>query len=411
MKLAINGGRPVRTKPFPRWPVWDENEKINLLRVLESGKWGSLHGEEMQTFEQEFAAFQDAKFGIATTNGGSALEIALRSIDLQAGDEVLLPAYTFVASAMAILKLGAVPVFVDIDPETYNIDPQLLKEKISDRTKAIMPVHFAGRPADMERIQAIAKQHSLYIVEDAAQAWGAKWQGKGAGALGQLGSFSFQSSKNITAGEGGIVLTSGEEFAQLAQSFANCGRRKDGLWYAHYVLAGNERMTEFQAAVLRAQLARYPKHLAVRQKSMAALDHGLAEIPGILPLKNDPRITSHACHLYLFRYQQAHFDGLCKEKFIEALRAEGIPCSPGYSIPLYEQPLFQNREFGPFQELLKDRVDYRQLQLPYTERACRDEAIWLTQNILLDGPDGMKAVVDAIAKIYENRNELLVATS
>ncbi|MFQ5629922.1 MAG: DegT/DnrJ/EryC1/StrS family aminotransferase [bacterium] len=407
MKLAINGSKPVRTSPFPHWPSWDETERENLISVLESGKWGSIHGKQVRAFEDDFAAFQGAKFGIATTNGTSALEIALRSIGLEVGDEVILPAYTFIASAVAILNNGAVPVFVDIDPETYNIDPGQIEASITERTKAIMPVHFAGRPADMDSIQAIAERHKLYVVEDAAQAWGAKWRDQGVGRIGQLGCFSFQSSKNLTAGEGGIVLTDSEEYAQLAGSYANCGRMADGLWYAHYWLAGNERMTEFQAAILRAQLARYPKELAIRQESMAYLDEHLTKVSGILALEHEARMTSHACHLYIFRYQPEQFNGLTKARFIEALRAEGIPCSPGYSIPLYEQPIFKKSEFGPFKTLLQNRFNYITIHLPNTERACKDEAIWLTQNTLLDGPAGMQSVVDAIEKIAENHKELL----
>ena len=173
MKLAAKGGEPVRLNPFPQWPVWNDDEKDSLIRVLESGKWGSIHSDEVQKFEQEFAAFQQAKFGIATTSGTTALEATMRAIGLEAGDEVLLPAYTFVASATATLNNGALPVFVDIDPETYNIDPEKLEEQVNERTKAIMPVHFAGRPADMDRILAFAGKYGLFVIEDAAQGWGA----------------------------------------------------------------------------------------------------------------------------------------------------------------------------------------------------------------------------------------------
>lgn len=404
MKLAINGGNPVRTKAFPQWPVWDELEKRNLESVLESRKWGSVQGEHTSKFEAEFAAYQNARFGVATTSGTTALDIAIRSVGVQAGDEVILPAYTFIASAIAILNNGAVPVFVDIDSTTYNIDPAKIAEKITARTRAIMPVHFAGRPADMDAIQAIARRHNLYVIEDAAQAWGAQWRGTGVGALGELGCFSFQSSKNITAGEGGIMLTNSDEYAKLAASYSNCGRMPDGMWYAHYLMAGNARITEFQAAVLRAQLARFPQHLRVRQASMAFLDKHFAALPGLSPLAQDERITSHACHLYILRYASEQLDDLPKERFVETLRAEGIPCSPGYSIPLYQQPVFENREFGPFKALLKDRV--QRPVLPMTERACRDEAIWLTQNVLLDGEAGMQSVIDACEKVVKYRHEL-----
>lgn len=405
MKLAIKGGSPVRSKPFPRWPIWDAHEQHNLQDVLKSGKWGSAHGEQTRTFESEFAIYQDAKYGVTTTSGTTALEVAIRTAGVMAGDEVIVPAYTFIASAIAILNNGAVPVFADIDPVTYNIDSQKIEAFITERTRAIMPVHFAGRPADMDAILAIARRHQLAVIEDAAQAWGAKWRGTGVGALGDMGCFSFQSSKNITAGEGGILLANDAEIARIAASYSNCGRMPDGMWYAHYLMAGNLRLSELQSAMLRAQLSRYPQHLQVRQSSMQFLDEHIAELPALTPLEHDQRVTSHACHLYIMRYNPDALDGIPKDAFIDALRAEGIPCSPGYSIPLYQQPVFQNQEFGPFKLLLKDRMP-REFNLPNTDRACSSEAIWLTQNVLLDGAEGMQSIVDACEKVIQNRHEL-----
>ncbi len=407
MKLAIRGGEPIRTKPFPTWPQWGREEAEGLQRVLQSGKWGSLHGEEVHLFEKEFADYQGSEFAIAVSSGTTALQVALAATGLQAFDEVILPAYTFIATATAVLVNGAVPVFADIDPETYNISPQSIEAAITGRTRAIMPVHFAGRPADMDQIKDIAQKHSLTIIEDAAQGWGAQWRGRGVGTLGEMGCFSFQSSKNITSGEGGMILTNDEEFSKLAESYTNCGRVEGGIWYAHYYLGSNYRMTEFQAAILRAQLSRYPADLALRQKSMAYLDRQLSELPGVSPLKADQRMTSHACHIYIFRYQPEAFDQLEKSQFIQALKAEGIPCSGGYSIPLYEQPVLKNQSFGPFSKILKERAHYTGLKLPHTERACASEAIWLQQSVLLAGPEGMADVVRAIEKIYENRHELL----
>lgn len=406
MKLALNGGNPVRRKPFPGWPIWGEPERRALLRVLESGKWGSLHGTEVQAFETEFAAFQGAQYAIATTNGTTALELALRAARIEAGDEVLVPAYTFVATVTAVLCNGAVPVLVDIDPETCCIDPGRIEAAISPRTRAILPVHFAGRPADMDAINDIATRHNLVVIEDAAQAWGASWRGQGVGALGLLGGFSFQSSKNITAGEGGMILTNDAEAARLARSYSNCGRLPDGLWYAHYHLGTNARMTEFQGALLRAQLQRYPEWLKRRLQNAAYLDRALRELEVTAPLASDPRITGHAYHLYVFRYRKAALGGAPKPVFIDALRAEGIPASPGYSLPLYEQPLLREGAFGPFSRLLKESNRWRSGPLPGTERACYDEAVWLPQTVLLDEPDGMQCIVEALAKIYTNRDEL-----
>lgn len=406
MKLALKGGRPVRKHPFPEWPVWNDAEREALLRVLQSGKWGSLHGKEVETFERELAEYQDARFAIAVTSGTTALEVALRTVGIKALDEVIIPAYTFVATATAVLSNGAIPRFADIDLNTFNLDAASVETLITERTRAIIPVHFSGRAADMDAIMRIARKHQLYVIEDAAQAIGAQWRGRGVGAIGNMGCLSFQSSKNITAGEGGMILTNDEELFKLARSYMNCGRVEGGLWYAHYHLGGNFRMTEFQAALLRAQLQRYPEHLKKRQQNMRFLDQRLAELPGITPLAADERITSHAGHLYIFRYQAQAFDYLERDTFVKALQAEGIPASPGYSLPLYEQPVFKNRSFGPFTHLLEQKIDYQDIHLPATHAACYREAVWLPQNVLLGSRDDMLDIVNAIEKVYEHRHEL-----
>ncbi|KAA3656719.1 MAG: DegT/DnrJ/EryC1/StrS family aminotransferase, partial [Calditrichaeota bacterium] len=346
MKLAISGGEKTFNKPLVEWPIWDEKEEQGLLRVLKSGKWGSLHGDKVYEFENEFAIYQDAEYAIAVSSGTTALETALRAAGIQAGDEVILPAYTFVASATAVLINGAVPVFVDIDPQTYNMDPTRIEEAITEKTRAIMPVHFAGRPVDLDQISQIASKKGLFIVEDAAQAWGSEWRGRKIGATSTFGCFSFQSSKNINSAEGGIIVTDDDEHANLARSYVNCGRVEGGIWYEHYHLGSNLRMTEFQGAILRAQLGRYHEQMQKREQAAAILDKRLAEIPGFQILQSDERITSQSRHLYIFRYVSEAFEEISKAEFIKALQAEGIPCSGGYSIPLYEQPIFKNKSFG-----------------------------------------------------------------
>ncbi len=407
MQLAIRGGKPVCPPSFDRWPIWGREEEEALLRALHSGKWGALHGEEVKKFEKEFAGFQGADHAVAVNSGTAALQVALRAAGIPAGAEVILPAYTFVASATAILDNCAIPVFVDIDPETYTIDPQAVEAAINENTAAIMPVHFAGRPADMDALEKIAADHELILIEDAAQAWGASWRGRGVGSTGFAGGFSFQSSKNINAGEGGIILTSEEETIGLLRSFSNCGRLESGLWYAHYNNGGNYRMTEFQGALLREQLRRYPRQLERRQQNCALLNEKLAHLPGISPLPVDSRITSHACHLYIFRYSPSAFDMLAKDQFVKALQAEGVPCSGGYSLPLYEQPLFRNRNFGPFSEVMQAAPNYAEQDLPHTRSACQEQAVWIRQSALLAPEEDILRIVSAIEKIYENRHELL----
>ncbi len=407
VKLAIKGGDPVRKRPYPEWPIWNDAERDALNRVLESGKWGSLNGKEVNHFENAFAKYQGAEFGIAVTSGSTALEVSLRAVGIEAFDEVLIPAYTFVATATAVLVNAAIPVFVDIDLETYNISTSSLEQAITPNTRAIMPVHFAGRPANMDEVEQFARDHGLHIIEDAAQGWGAQWRGQGVGTFGDFGCFSFQSSKNISSGEGGIILTNDEELARMAASYMNCGRVEGGIWYAHYHLGNNYRMTEFQAAVLSSQLSRYDEQLQQRQRNMELLDRALQHLNGVQPLTPDARITRHAGHIYIFRYQAEAFDMLSKEDFVSALQAEGIPCSGGYSLPLYKQPVFQNQSYGPFTKLLKDKAAYQDIFLPNTEKACKEEAVWLPQRLLLGTENDMQDVVRAIEKIYENRHELI----
>jgi len=400
-KLAIRGGTPVRTKEFPRWPVWSEAEIQALTDAVKSGVWG-INGERVPVFEKAYAAYHEAKHGILMNSGTTALEIALKAAGIGPGDEVLVPAYTFVATASAVLSVGAIVRFVDSDPETYNIDPTKIEEAITPRTKAIMPVDFSGRPADYDAILEIARVHELLVIEDSAQAWGAEWRGKKVGALGLGGIFSFQSSKNITSGEGGILLTNDDDFAALARSYMNCGRVEGGLWYEHHYIGGNYRLTEFQAAVLQVQLNRYEPMLRKRQENARYLDEQLSKIEGIQTMRKDPRITSHAYHLYIFRYNSEEFGGLSKPEFVKALQAEGIPASGGYGYPLHKQPLFQKRAFGPKEIPVDVGIDYTQVRLPVAEKACAEEAIWLDQETLLAEKEDMADIVEAIVKIQQS---------
>ncbi len=410
--LAIAGGTPQRQQPYPSWPVWTQAEVDAVQAVVTSGRWISTHGTEVQHFETEFAAYHDATYGIAVVNGTVALKLALTAAGVGVGDEVLMPGYTFVATATAALEIGAVPVFVDIDPETYTIDPAHAATLITSRTRAIVPVHLGGRPADMDAILALAQEHDLAVIEDAAQAWGSAWNGAKVGALGDIGCISFQASKNITAGEGGMMLTNDPAIGEMARSLSNCGRQSDGLWYAHYVLGGNYRLSEFQGAVLRVQLQRYPEHLALRQANAAYLERGLAEINGISTMRSDPRVTINAYHIFFMRYDSDAFGGVSKEQFMKALQAEGIQgVHGGYSLPVYRQPVMQAKNFGLstpplFHGVHPNPPDYAQVALPATDRACDAEAVWIRQNMLLGARQDMDDIVEAILKIQRNRDEL-----
>jgi dTDP-4-amino-4,6-dideoxygalactose transaminase len=396
--LAIDGGTPVRSRPWPRWPIFDETEEQAILEVVRSGKWWSVEGTKVREFEEAFARFQDAQFAVCVTNGTAALEVALRAAHIGCGDEVIVPPYTFIATATAVLAVGATPVFVDVEEESLNIDPTKIEEAITPRTRAIIPVHIAGCPADMDGVLEIARKHNLLVIEDAAQAHAAEWKGTKVGAIGDMGCFSFQASKNLNAGEGGAVLTNNPHWADQVWSVHNVGRVRGGRWYEHHVLGSNFRMTEFQAAILLAQLKRLPEQTERRTQNAHRLTEMLSQIPGIRPPRPDPRVTRHAYHLYIFRYDKNHFGGRPREDFLKALNAEGIPCSAGY-VPLYKERVFLNRPISKDLCQLSTLKDYSKVQCPVCERACYEEAVWLYQNMLLGDERDIEDIATAVAKV------------
>jgi dTDP-4-amino-4,6-dideoxygalactose transaminase len=405
--LALNGGPKTRQKPFLTWPVYDEAEEQALLEVLRGGCWGRIDGDRVEAFEKAFAAYQDALYGVACSSGTAALRLALLAAGIEEGDEVIVPPYTFVATASAVVEANAAPVFADIEPNTYNIDPDAVEQAITPRTRAIIPVHFAGQAADMARILEIARRRELVVIEDAAHGHGAAWQDRKLGSIGEMGCFSFQSSKNLTAGEGGIVLTSSDQFERLLRALHTCGRFPERAWYEHHLIGGNFRMTEFQGALLLAQLARLEEQTRVRDENGRYLNARLAEVPGIRPLTRGHGETRHSYHLYIFRYGPEAFGGIPRDRFLAALQAEGIPCSGGYATGLYAQPLFASRAFGPFGGALRssEKLRYDPEGFPACERACT-EAVWLFQEMLLGTRDDMNDIVRAVEKIYEGRGEL-----
>lgn len=401
-ELAVKGGRPVRdveARPWPVWPVWDECELDALRNVLQSGTWGSAAAStHVPAFAEEFAAYQEARYGVCTTNGTAALEVVLRAIGLRMGDEVIVPPYTFVATATAVIMANGVPVFADIDAETYNLDPRAVEAAIGPRTRGIIAVHIAGCPADLDALGEVARRNDLFLVEDCAQAHGAEWKGRKVGAIGDIGTFSFQSSKNLTAGEGGVMVTDREDLRNRCWSIVNVGRVPHGAFYEHHTLASNYRMTEFQAALLRVGLTRLDEQTRRREENARFLSGELARIPGIRPMKRDERVTMHGNHIYMFRFDGEHFGGMERSAFIEAFSAEGIACYEGY-VPLYQNPLFRNADNFPGRE-----VDYSGVHCPVAERVCATEAVWLEQRLLLGGREDMRDIVEAVAKIHRATN-------
>jgi dTDP-4-amino-4,6-dideoxygalactose transaminase len=395
--LALLGGpAAIKTQP-PAWPLFDESDRKALLDVLETRIWGGYH-EAVGELERRFAAYHGAQHGIALANGTVSLEIALLAAGIGPGDEVIVPPITFVASATAIARIGAVPVFVDVDPQTINLDAGLVKTAITDRTRAVVLVHFAGCPAGLDAFTLLCRQNNLVLVEDCAHAHGASWKGKRVGSFGQFGSFSFQGSKNMTAGEGGILITDDPELAEVARSLANQGRRTGGAWYEHVRLGTNARLTGFQASLLLNQLTRLPQEVVTRMERGALLAAGLSEVDALdpTPATIDPRITAHAFHLFSMNYHD-RLGGLTRDRFVAALQAEGLPVSAGYPYPIYRNALFQKQQ-------------HRVHPCPVAEDYCRN-SVWLPQNVLLAERSWIDEALVGIGKVCMHADELLTQTA
>jgi len=336
-RLAINGGSPEAAElkeKIPRWPMISEDDKKALMEVLESRRWCRLYlGSKVELFERSFAEYHDAKYGIAVANGTVALELALKTVGVGFGDEVIVPAVTFIATASAVTEVGAVPIFADIDPETATMSPNSLEEAITERTKAVIVVHYAGYPANFDEILPIVKRNNLFLIEDSAHAHGTEWRGRKVGAIGDMGGFSFQESKSLTAGEGGIVLTNDDALADKARLIHNIGRIIGRPGYEHYTLSSNYRMTEFQGALLYVKLKNLLNEVEIKHSNGEYLAAKLKKIGGVEPLKRDPRVTKRGYYYFVVRYDPNEFGGLPKEKFVNALNAEGVPAGVGYGMP------------------------------------------------------------------------------
>jgi dTDP-4-amino-4,6-dideoxygalactose transaminase len=403
-KLALCGGRPIRTRPFTSWPIFGKTEEKRLLRALRSGKWGRLHGPEVGEFEARFAEAHGCKYGIAVVNGTVSLRIALIAAGIRAGDEVIVPPYTFFSTASAVVEANAIPVFADVDLNTFNLDPKAVEAAITPRTRAIIPVHFAGQSADMRAIMAIANRRKLTVIEDAAHAHGARLLNKPAGSLGHIASFSFQSSKNMTSGEGGILTTNNKTLAEACASIQNCGRIPTGIWYEHHVISGNYRLGEFQGAILNAQLDRLESQTATRDLNGQYLAARIFGLPGIHPQARPKACTRHSYHLFMLRLDSGAF-GAPRAAVLDALRAEGIPCSAGYGFSLHHQPMFRDKAFGPYLSGDSGRLNYSAVKCPNSDRLC-EQSIWLEQSLFLGSRKDMDDIADAFEKIYTHQAEL-----
>ncbi len=402
-KLAVLGGSPLRTAPFPGWPVIAENEEQAWMKVLRGGKWNRLDGDHARQFEEAWAAKLGAKHCLATANGTSALIISLNALGIGPGDEVIVPPYTFVATINAVLMQHAIPVFVDTDPETFQIDARKIEAAITERTRCILPVHLGGSPADMDAILEIGRKHRLPVLEDACQAHLAEWRERKVSTLGALGCFSFQASKNLNSGEGGAILTNDTDLYRVCQSFHNNGRGDTGSGFGYVRNGANLRITEFQAVLLTEQLKRVENQSRRREQNAAYLTKQLAGIPGIRPARMYPGATRNAYHLYMFRYDKTQFANLARRQFLKALEAEGIPCSGGYT-PLNKEPFlkhtFDSRAYRAIYPSKQLEEWTERNHCPANDRLC-EEAVWFTQTMLLGQSEDMDQITGAVRKIQK----------
>ncbi|MFZ6027909.1 MAG: DegT/DnrJ/EryC1/StrS family aminotransferase [Chloroflexota bacterium] len=387
--------------PFPAWPVYDESEVAAVTQVLESRQWWRGNGSQVENFEQVFAAYHKAKRAVAVTNGTHAIELALMAAGIGHGDEVIVPDFTFISTASAVLCVNAIPILVDVKADTYCIDPAAIEAAITPRTRAIIPVHMCGQFADMDAILEIARKHDLVVIEDAAHAQGAEWQGRRAGTLGLAGTFSFQAFKLMTAGEGGMIISNDEEFIQRSFLYGNCGRPLGDRAYQHVLLGSNCRMSEIHAAVLRVQLERLDDQIERRDPNARLLDQMLSEVPGIEPQAHDPRTTRHPHYMYMFRYDTKEFGGMSRNEFVDALVAQGIPAFRAY-LAIHRTPLFQQGTFGPrWKGDGASLPDYSKVHCPVTD-GISDEAVWLHHRVLLGDQEDVIELAEAIKDVREH---------
>lgn len=422
-QLALRGGTPVRdikSTPWPKWPVWDRQDERALLDVLHSGVW-SYNGPAERQFNEAFARFTGTKYALSLANGTVTLQSALEACGVGYGDEVIVPGLTWQATAAAALDINAVPILVDVTEDTWCIDPARVERAITSRTKAIIPVHLYGCFADMDAIMSIAGKHGLKVIEDCAHKHGGEWNGRKAGSIGDIGSFSFQLSKLMTAGEGGALTTSDPELWERLDALRNCGRRPErettadkgaGIYgdEGNFIQSGNYRITDFQAALLSVALQRLPEQNRVREDNAEYLNSQLSQLPGVQPMRRDARETAEAYYNFSFRYHQEQFKGLPVARFREALAAElGCAVDASYK-PLNACSLYTPHT-KPWRHQLTEehwkRIDPTRFKLPACERIHQEESVCFHHKVLMGTKADMDQMAEAIRKIYDSADELM----
>lgn len=393
-KLAINGGEPYKRKPFPAWPIYDDRERELLNEVLESGAWWRVTGSKVREFESKFAKMHDVEYCLGVTNGTHAIELVLTAMGIGRGDEVIVPAMTFISTALAVLACGAIPILVDIAPDTFCIMPEEVEMAITERTRAVIPVHMAGHACDMSKICEIAHKNNIKVIEDAAHGHGGEWENKRIGSFGDAAIFSFQNGKLMTCGEGGAVVTNSKKLYETMYLMQDVGRPRNDKIYQHIVMGSNFRMNEFQAAILLAQMERVDAMNKLRDKNSLLLDKFLEEVSGITPQKRNSNATIITHYMYMFYYDSDCFEGLSREKFVEYLNAEGIPACVCFPVLSDTQFFVENN----FNTRIKNYDIKTESNLKYA-RNVANNVIWLHHRTLEGDEQDLREIVGAVKKI------------
>lgn len=403
-KPVILGGAPVHQGGWPKWPTWRESWEPAIVKILRSGNWYRGNGGHVAEFETAYAKLLGAKRCLATSSGTTALLVALHVMDVDAGDEVIVSPYTFIATYNAILSHKALPVFADTDPATLTMDPASIESRITERTRAILPVHIYGMPCDMDPINAIARKHKLAVIEDACQAWLAEYKGRKCGTLGDIACFSFQNSKHLPSGEGGAVTGNSDDLLDRCHAFHNVGRATGSFkgQRPYFTRGSNYRMQQFQAMILLQQFEKLIEETVRRCENADYLTSQLKEIPGIQPARL-PENSRAVWHLYPLRYDAQQFNGLPRDKFIRALGAEGIPCNGGYHEQYFDGLLDEAIKSRGFKRLFSaERLKiYRDSleELKGNRQVCTT-TVGMSQNLLLADRRDINHIIEAIRKIH-----------
>jgi L-glutamine:2-deoxy-scyllo-inosose/3-amino-2,3-dideoxy-scyllo-inosose aminotransferase len=407
--LALRGGRPIFTGQWPKWPILDEREVERVVKVVRSGVW-AWNGPQEQEFRKNFAAFLGSKHGLCVTNGTHALQLALEALDIGYGDEVIVPCMTWQATAACAIDVNAIPVLVDIEPDTLCIDPAAVRKAITPRTKAIIPVHLFSCVANMDEILAIGKEHKIHVIEDCSHQHGSEWRGKKVGSMGIIGAFSLQGSKVLNSGEGGFISTSDDRLWHRLDSLRNCGRHTWGGPEDNaeeYPQSGNFRFTEMQAALLNGQLSRLEAQTALRDQNAQYLNRVLAEVPGLKPMRRREQITRQQYYGYAFRYNAQAFGGLPIQRFREAMHAELGLTFGGIYEPLNKCSLYRpnTKRRHKLNDEYWSLINPSRFETPHAT-AAHQEIIVIGQTALLTSSREMEMIAEAALKVQKNAVEL-----